>query len=195
MGGVGNVSVLLNTHLHVERHSEPNFMRMADMKKLALAALLALPLSAALPQKADAFCFGLKGGFNIKICATGCLVPYCSSGCDTGCGYGGGCPGNIPGPWYLYWPADGGGMQQCANGYGYGGGNWTLDRHFATAAPTGYPYYPSPMYMSQHQAPAPTAYPYWPSQAAGFGANYGYRAPQAPVFQPVSYYPSYWYGR
>lgn len=164
------------------------------MKKLLMAGLLALPLLAMGQQQASAAggCYGLKGCFNIKICASGWLRPYCEpccapcqpcqpcGGCGplgpaAGCGPCGpsccGCPGPIPGPWYLYWPYDG--VSQVAPAYA----NWTLESHFQTPAPTGYPYFPNPMVIngSQFAPGGPTHY-----------------AP-APV-QPVGYYPGYWSG-
>jgi hypothetical protein len=174
-------------------------MRKDTMKKLLLAALLALPLSLLGGQKASAqCCFGLKGAFNIKVCASGSLIPYCEKfpccvpncgpcgGCGScgscggygggGCGggYGCGCPGPIPGPWYAFWPYDGNSqIAPCMPG-------WSLDNHFQVAAPTGYPYWPNPMVM--HASP----YAY----GGGYGGGYG-----PGCVQPVGYSPGSWYGR
>src|SRR5436309_11888148 len=159
-----------------------NSMRKDTMKKLLLAALLALPLSLLAGQKASAqCCFGLKGAFNIKVCASGSLIPYCekfpccvpSCGpCCSPCGscgpcggyggggygggcYGGGCPGPIPGPWYVFWPYDGTSQRApCMAG-------WTLDNHFQVAAPTGYPDRPNPQVI--------TASPYASLNGGGSG--------------------------
>ena len=60
------------------------------------AALLALPLFAAGPNRATAgACYDLQGCFRIKICAAGalkcCREPFsCNQCCPSG-GYGGGC--------------------------------------------------------------------------------------------------------
>jgi hypothetical protein len=154
------------------------------MKKLMWAALLALPLLAVGQQRASAEggcsgCVNLSGGFRLKLCYAGFLncscepFPCCANPCGGCCGGGyADCTGNAPGPWYLYWP--------------YGGGNvmtgpvvagWTYDSNF--------------------QQPAPI-YPYWPARApvAAFaGTGFAPATYPTQAFQPVGYYPSYWYGR
>jgi hypothetical protein len=142
------------------------------MKKFLAALIVSVALPAAACHAHDnCLSFGTSGtisyGFRIKVC--GCLhwnpcgcAPSC---CGTGCGGG----GYGAGPWYSYWP---------------------LEAHFQVPAPTGFPYWPSPMDSSvlPQQLPA-----------------YGYRpgaAPQAAPMMPgthqqIGYYqqaPSYWYG-
>ncbi len=85
------------------------------MKRLLLAALLALPLLA-LPSVARAW-----GGFSLT-------VPGCPWKVEAGANayfrmsdYG---SGPQAGPWYLYWP---------------------LEAHFGPPAPTGYPFWPGQM--------------------------------------------------
>lgn len=189
------------------------------MRKLLLAAALALPCALLFTPKASAFgcgscsCpptpvhkFGVSLGIVFKPfwgsdCAMSkkpwqkppCPRPGCYAGGCGGCGAGGysGCGGSPIG--CGYGPIGSG---------GYGGtlGPW-------------YSYYP---YAAHFQTPAPTGYPMWPSpQTSGptpmFGyqvpnqMNYGYQA--APQVMPVGYYPtqgyptqgfqapSYWYGR
>jgi len=163
------------------------------MRKFILAALLALPLTAATNQQASAgccatptFCFNM--GFKWKAWAC------CSCCCDDchGCGHKKCCGGGGGGgaPWYAYWPYDG---------------------HFQTPAPTGYPYWPAPMTAGGYHAAANYSGP----GPQGY-ANHGmppmaqpmpYATQQMvqpmpyapPAVQPVSYYPqqapSYWYGR
>jgi hypothetical protein len=116
------------------------------------------------------------GCFSTTICCSPVHVDAKLNGCLRVSG----CPGAQAGPWYLYWP---------------------LEAHFGPPAPTGYPYWPSPMTLpaqaAQYGHPAapayPTAAPAYPVAAP---------APAAPVqqtgFQPVGYYqqaPSYWYSR
>jgi hypothetical protein len=139
------------------------------MRKLLLAALLALPMSLLASEKASAgehtIGFGGCFCFRMKICTNISFWPCggCGASCYGGsCAYGG-CGGCVPGPWYLYWPYDG--SSQVAGGYGC---NWTLDQHFVTPAPTGYPYGPNPMVITAGAGCAP-------GLAGG--------------------YPSYWYGR
>jgi hypothetical protein len=79
------------------------------------------------------------------------------------------------GPWYQYFP---------------------YEAHFQSAAPIGFPYWPSP----QTLPPPPAAYPQQPNLPAAAlpvapvqPTNY-----QSPLFQPVGYSPqapSYWYER
>jgi hypothetical protein len=136
---------------------------MHTMKKFTLAALLALPLLAAAQQQASASggcCNCLNFGCDVTIkkwANPGCGCGPCGDNC--GCSNGGGC-GPFCGPWYQYFP---------------------MEAHFQTPAPTGYPFWPSP--MTQYSYPG----------------NMGGPAPVAPAsFQPVGYYPqypNYWYGR
>jgi hypothetical protein len=137
------------------------------MRKLVAAALLALPLTAALPQQLQAGggCYNLQGGFKLKICYDSFFKcshePWCGNGGGYGGGYGGNGGGNGGGgawsPWYLYWPAE---------------------AHFQTPAPTGYPYWPSPMTPSVGVPPGgPTGH----GGTTLTGYHYGV--------------PSYWYGR
>jgi hypothetical protein len=138
------------------------------MKKILAALILSLALPAAACRAGDGHCcsFGTAGtisyGFKIKVCASGCLRwnpcgcggPSC---CDHGGGYGGGFGGGAP--WYSYWP---------------------LEAHFQVPAPTGFPYWPSPMVSSL---------------AFGPGGGYGF---DGGAYQQVGYFPqgpSYWYGR
>jgi hypothetical protein len=158
---------------------------MTIMKKLMWAALLALPLFAAGPNRATAgACYDLQGCWRIKICAAGsmkcCREAFCCNQCcpgpGGGGGYGGGyggccgggqdCSGNVPGPWYTFWPYNGQPYMTSA----YATQGWVYDNNF--------------------QLPAPV-YPYWPTNVTAAPA-----APfSAPGFQPAGYYPSYWYGR
>ena len=121
------------------------------MKKIlaALVVTLALPAAncfAQCPCGPCAWTFGRSGTINycfgMKICAS-------LRGCGNcgGCGSCGGC-GGANGPWYTYWP---------------------LEAHFQTPAPTGYPYWPSPL-VSSLQA------------GGGQYQQVGFQAP------------SYWYG-
>ena len=90
---------------------------------------------------------------------------HCSSflSCGSSCGH------RCLGPWYSYWP---------------------LEAHFQTPAPTGYPYWPSPMGMGGMQPQLPA-----------YGHHHG-GAPQAMpmlpgMHQQMGYFqqaPSYWYG-
>jgi hypothetical protein len=99
------------------------------MKKLLLAALLALPLLA-LPTRAHAW-----GGFSLT-------VPGCPWKIEAGANAYFRCSDGNPsaqaGPWYLYWP---------------------LEAHFGPPAPTGYPFWPSHMTLPPnghgHAAPGP----------------------------------------
>jgi hypothetical protein len=123
------------------------------MKKILAALVVTLALPAANCQAQCPGCgpcaltFGRSGTINycwgIKICAS----LKANNGCG-GCGSCGGC-GGCNGPWYTYWP---------------------LEAHFQTPAPTGYPYWPSPMVSSLGQ------------QGAGAYQQVGFQAP------------SYWYG-
>jgi hypothetical protein len=155
------------------------------MRKLLWAALLALPVLATGQNQAWAgACYDLSGCFRVKICAAGalkcCRESFCCNQCcpgpGGGGGYGGGyggccgggqdCSGNVPGPWYTFWPYSG--QPYMTSPYATEG--WVYDNHF--------------------QLPAPV-YPYWPPNVTA--------APPppfaAPAFQPVGYYPSYWYAR
>jgi hypothetical protein len=115
------------------------------MKKLFLAALLALPFFAVSARADGCGCGGccflpcrVDAGVNFHFKVTGA---------------GDYSVGQL-GPWYLYWP---------------------LEAHFQTPAPTGYPFWPSPMAL--------------PQDAAAYGA------PAAGNFQPAGYSgatPSYW---
>jgi hypothetical protein len=135
------------------------------MKKVFLAALLALPF-VAVPARAQCciclpcFPFRVEAGasVNLRVCH-GCPT----SGCQLG-------------PWYQYFP---------------------YEAHFQSAAPMGFPYWPSPQtlppppsvaYPQQPNLPA-SALPVAPVQPTSY---------QSPFFQPVGYSPqapSYWYGR
>ncbi len=159
------------------------------MKKFLWAAVLALP-SLALGQgaaRAEGGCLNLQGCFRVKICGTGFLKAWCepfgpccapcgTGGCGAGgCGYGGGavasydaCHGVVPGPWYTYWPY--GGQPYMTSPVQTPG--WVYDMNFQTPAP-----YPNPYLGFGAVAANPAAAAY----------NVG--------FQPVGYYPSYWYGR
>ena len=53
------------------------------------------------------------------------------------------------GPWYLYWP---------------------LEAHFQTPAPTGYPYWPSPMGLPPTGVPGPGNFQPAAYQPSGYGA-------------------------
>jgi hypothetical protein len=113
------------------------------MKRFALALVALAAVS--LPARAA----GVPIGFNLNF-GISAYVSVSPIGCNScyGGGYGGG--GAPLGPWYSYWP---------------------MEAHFQTPAPTGYPFWPSPM-------------------ASSLGAP--------PVVQPVGYNfapPSYWYGR
>src|SRR5207302_11264433 len=119
------------------------------MMKNLLAVLLALPLVAAVPQKAsaDGGCLNLQGSFRLKICAAGCLKawcePFCCAPSGGGCcgsgGYGGGgaaatfneCSGVVPGPWYTYWPY--GGQPAMTSPYETPG--WVYENNFQLPAP------------------------------------------------------------
>jgi hypothetical protein len=114
------------------------------MKRIYLAALLALPLLA-LPARADT-CANIGG----------CLVPF---RIDWGCHFhaygpadGLGQFGQL-GPWYLYWP---------------------MEAHFQTPAPTGYPFWPAPMTLPPNAGmggPAPANFMPASFQAPGYGAS------------------------
>jgi hypothetical protein len=165
------------------------------MRKFLLAALLALPLLALAPRSASAdgccnFCsptVKLNIGCMFKCwcsascsdcCSSSCCWNPCCKPCGSCCNScGGGCGGGCgyAAPWYSYWPTD---------------------AHFMTPAPTGYPYWPSPMTSGMGHA------------AAGYGGGAPYcgnnwQAPQAPpmpygapAVQPCGYSPqapSYWY--
>jgi hypothetical protein len=142
------------------------------MKKLYVAALLALPLLAA-PAQASG-CGGCGGGcgfgFRVEFGFMFRVSPCCNSGC---CGGGG---GQQLGPWYNYWP---------------------LEAHFITPAPTGYPYWPQP----QALMPAPGAANPAHAAASGPDVRpvgyYGYQNyPVYPAYPQTTYYgqaPSYWY--
>src|SRR5207302_9663105 len=128
------------------------------MKKIVAALIVSVALPAAACRAEDCcFSFGhcgtLSYGFRIKVCAAGCLkwMPCagpCCGGCAPGCslgggggggGFGGGGGGGGGAPWYSYWP---------------------LEAHFQVPAPTGYPYWPSPMapMMPQQSGYNPGAY-------------------------------------
>jgi hypothetical protein len=115
------------------------------MKRLAWAALLALPLSAASPQRASAnggFCWVHDFcRFKVKICAQ--CYPNCHCPPTYGMGWGGDsagpafdeCHGVVPGPWYTYWPY--GGAPFMTSPYQFA--TWSYDNNFQTPAP--YPYW------------------------------------------------------
>ena len=172
------------------------------MKRLMWAGLLAVPFLAIGPQRASAHlgagcngtCLNLQGCFRLKLCASGFLKawhepfgPCCTApcggppagGCATGaCGAPGGygyamgncpgqdCSGQVPGPWYVYWPYTNPYVMTAPQEYP----GWVYDMHFQTPAPI-FPFW------------SPVAYPGGGTAAGGAG------------LQPVSYYPSYWYGR
>lgn len=80
----------------------------------------------------------------------------------------------MAGPWYSYWP---------------------LEAHFQTPAPTGYPYWPSPMDSSVIPQ-QPQAFNHAPSGPALYPPP-NTRAAAPPTHQAVGYFqqvPSYWYG-
>jgi hypothetical protein len=168
------------------------------MRKILLAAAVALPFAFLGVNKASAWCCSPpppvhKFGISIGICwktwagldcgPGGCHQPPSCCGCSPiGCGYG-------------PVPMGGGGMGMGGMG-SVGGMNMT---------PVGpwYTYYP---YQAHFQTPAPTGYPYWPGpQTSGpsplFGGNYQNPNNQGfsnyPAVQPCGYYqaPSYWYGQ
>ena len=131
------------------------------MKKILAALIVSVALPAATCQAHDnCLSFGTSGtisyGFRIKICGCfhwnpcGCSAPSCcGGGYGSGAGFGGA-------PWYSYWP---------------------LEAHFQVPAPTGYPFWPSPMSPMMN---GPAAYGYTP----GAIQQTGYSGPA----------PSYWYG-
>jgi hypothetical protein len=134
------------------------------MKKILAALIVSVALPAAACHAHDnCLGFGTSGtisyGFRIKICGClhwspcGCSAPSCCGCGSGGGGYGGGYGGA---PWYTYWP---------------------LEAHFQVPAPTGYPFWPSP--MAPMMTP-PAAYDYNP----GAHQQVGYFGPA----------PSYWYG-
>src|SRR5262249_27787555 len=95
------------------------------------------------------YCFGFKLCASLRSCAPGGGGGGGGCGSCGGCGgYGGDC-GFANAPWYTYWP---------------------LEAQFQTPAPTGFPYWPSPMVSSM--------------------------AMQGGPFQQVGYFqaPNYWYG-
>jgi hypothetical protein len=80
------------------------------------------------------------------------------------------------GPWYQYFP---------------------YEAHFQSAAPIGFPYWPSPQTLPP---PPPAAYPnqHNPQPAPPQANPVQPSSYQSPFFQPVGYYPkapSYWYER
>jgi len=172
------------------------------MRKFILAAVLTLPLTALGSQGAWAGGCGdcctplYRVGISLGLVFRG----WC--GCDYSCckqsighGHGGKCGGGgcgFPGtgPWYGYWP---------------------YTAHFQTPAPTGYPYWPSPM---TYHAAAPAADPAnayaaaamgMPMEAYGnaalavpAGGNFGGYPMNMAAIQPAGYYPqapAYWYPR
>jgi hypothetical protein len=119
------------------------------MKRLALAALMALPLMAASQQQASAdggfCCVHDFCRFRIKICAQ-CYPKACGCAPSFGCGGWGGdacgasfdeCHGVVPGPWYTYWPY--GGAPVMTSPYNFPA--WMYDDNFQTPAPSPYPYW------------------------------------------------------
>ncbi|MBY0525299.1 MAG: hypothetical protein K2R98_17970 [Gemmataceae bacterium] len=165
------------------------------MKKLLLAASLALPFALFGASKASA------GGccdcappptYKVGISLGICFKPW--FGCDRGGGKG--CCGSGPagcgygpvsaGPWYSYYP--------------YGA-------HFQTPAPTGFPGWPGPQVSgptplfgsNQWIQPSPMmgGYPTYQAQSPGYYQQAPMGYPMNPV-QPVNYQgqaPSYWYGQ
>jgi hypothetical protein len=143
------------------------------MKKVFLAALLALPF-VAVPARAQC-------GSQCCLCLPCCPFRVEVGGCFN-FKVNHGCPscGTQLGPWYQYFP---------------------YEAHFQSAAPIGFPYWPSPQTLppppSEAYAPqayAPQAYPSATPPVA-YGQPSGY---QSPYFQPVGYAPqapSYWYER
>ena len=130
------------------------------MKKILAALIVSVALPAAACHANDNCCsFGFGGtlsyGFRIKVC--GCLHwSPCGCGGSSCCGCGNGGGGYGGAPWYTYWP---------------------LEAHFQVPAPTGYPFWPSPM-APMMAPPAASGYIPCAHQQAGY-------------FGPA---PSYWYG-
>jgi hypothetical protein len=115
------------------------------MKRLILAGLLALPFLTASPARADN--------------PFACLKANCNTGI-------------VPGPWYTYWPSDGGYVMTSQ----YANCCWTYESNFNTSAPI---------------------YPFWPTSPTPYTTLSGNDFPSsfpATGFQPGGYYPSYWYG-
>jgi hypothetical protein len=177
------------------------------MKKFLAALIVSVALPAAACHAHWNYCcsFGPSGtityGFRVRICSClqwnpgscfsgGCKTGCGGGGCGAGCGAGGfgaggfggggfgaggtgaggiGAAGCVAGPWYSYWP---------------------LEAHFQVPAPTGYPYWPSPMDSSVLPQQLP-AYGYLPGAAPQ-------SAPMMPgMHQQMGYFqqgPSYWYG-
>jgi hypothetical protein len=131
------------------------------MKKILAALIVSVAFPAAACHAHDnGLSFGTSGtisyGFRIKV--SGCLHwNPCGCSGSSCCGSGGGGYGYGAAPWYSYWP---------------------LEAHFQVPAPTGYPYWPSPMAPAYNNAPS--------------------QAPMPPAaHQQIGYYgpaPSYWYG-
>ena len=128
--------------LDVSRQVVPK-ERKPIMRKLAWAALIALPFMAAGAQQASAnggFCWvGDFCRFRIKLCAQ--CYPKCGCAPHFGCGSCGGgwggdacggtfdeCHGVVPGPWYTYWPY--GGAPVMTSPYNYPA--WVYDDNFQT---------------------------------------------------------------
>jgi hypothetical protein len=81
------------------------------------------------------------------------------------------------GPWYLYWPQE---------------------AYFVVPAPTGYPYWPSPMVLPNMALGGPQGVPPPPPGAVPAPPAVVPAVPQlpAPAVKPVSYpAPAYWYDR
>ena len=136
------------------------------MKKILAALIVTVAFPAAACHANDhGLSFGTSGticyGFRINI--SGHLRWNPCGSCAPSC-YGNGA-GFGAAPWYSYWP---------------------VEAHFQVPAPTGYPYWPSPMGTAAGAQQFP-AYGFGPSQA-----------PATPgVHQQIGYYgpaPSYWYG-
>ena len=98
------------------------------MKKLFLAALLALPLLAA-PARANWFPFRIEVGGNVSVRVSGSQCQ--TSGCQLG-------------PWYQYFP---------------------YEAHFQSAAPIGFPYWPSPQTLPPAAVGAGYQYSQYPQAA------------------------------
>jgi hypothetical protein len=119
------------------------------LKRLGIA-LLALPLFVVPGWANGPYGFTVGGGLS------GSMSAYCAP-YQPGSGPGGPGPAQL-GPWYLYWP---------------------LEAHFTAPAPTGYPYWPSPLGLPNGEYTVP------PGDKHSF-VNPAAYTPQAP---------SYWYGR
>jgi len=147
-----------------ERRGPSHLQRVHLMKKMLAALVLGLSLAAA-PCNAQCGCVGGSFSHSCGFSFGFKWAAYLRPGCGNSCGGFGDCALS---PWYTYWP---------------------LEAHFQTPAPTGYPYWPSPM-ASSLAAPhlQYTAMDYHsPSPGPAYTGAY----------QTVGFFqqaPSYWYG-